>query len=324
MRKGVRKSTWIYLTALMLLISVAATTVAVMDRMDMYYLDDSGAIPINVGTVMKKADLESVIKFPKKIENTALAPVSTQEIPEADTTLNTQTTPDELKNAGFEVSSDDLVWGNETEIEIFKVAYENESGEITVKSESGDAVIAPGTENSAVFKLKNTGTVPLDYYVNMNLTISSSNEELKIPIEIRLSRYDGIWVVGGSDKYVNVYEVTDGSDVGVLGPGKYIYYTLDWRWPFEGESDVMVADLYDTMLGNLKAEEELVFIVELESYATEGEPGSDGGLIVPETGDTNDIRLWIYIGLGSFILLMILVFWTKKNEEKSQSEAKKN
>lgn len=323
MQKGVKKSTWIYLTALMLLVSVAATTIAVMDRMDMYYLDDTGAMPINVGTIMQKADLESVIKFPEKIENTALSPVPTQEIPEADTTLNTQTTPDELKNAGFEVSSDDLVWGNETEIEIFKAAYENESGEITVKSESGDAVIAPGTENSTVFKLKNTGNVPLDYYVNLNLTISTSNEEFKIPIEIRLSRYDGTWIVGNAEEYVNVYQVASSGDAGVLGPGKYIYYTLDWMWPFEGEGDTVIADIFDTALGNLKVEEELVFVVELESYATEAVPGSDGGIVIPQTGDTNNMSLWICLGAGALVLLLALIVWVKKSEKESQMEAEK-
>lgn len=323
MQKGMKKSSWIFLFSLMLLVSVAATTVAVMDRMDMYYLDDTGAMPINVGTIMQKADLESVIKFPEKIENTALSPVPTQEIPEADTTLNTQTTPDELKNAGFEVSSDDLVWGNETEIEIFKVAYENESGEITVKSESGDAVIAPGTENSTVFKLKNTGNVPLDYYVNLNLAISTSNEEFKIPIEIRLSRYDGTWIVGNAEKYVNVYQVMSSGDAGVLGPGKYIYYTLDWKWPFEGEGDTAIADMLDTALGNLKAEEELVVIVELESYATEAAPGSDGGIMIPETGDINDMNLWICLGSGALVLLLILIVWVKKSEKESQVEAEK-
>lgn len=323
MQKSMKKSTWVFLTVLVLLVSVAATTIAVMDRMDMYYLDDSDAIAINVGTALKKTDIPSMIQYPDKIKNTALEEVPSQAEPEENTTI-TDNTAEESQKIGFEVSSDNVVWETDTEIEIFKMSYENQNGEITVKSESGDAIIAPGTENSTVFKLKNTGTVPLDYYVNLNLTISSSNEELKIPIEIRLSRYDGKWVVGGSDEYVNVYEVTDGSDVGVLGAGKYIYYTLDWRWPFEGEGDVMIADLYDTALGNLQVEEELVFIVELESYATEGIPGSDGGIIIPETGDTNDVRLWIYIGIGSVALLLILILWVKKSEKKSQAEANKN
>lgn len=322
MQKRIRTSAWIFLAAVMLLVSVAATTVAVMERMNMYYLDDSGAMPINSGIPVQNADLSNILFNIDPIKNAASALQKNEGI-DLDGSETIPSSEDSNK-MGFQVSSDNLIWGNNTEIEIFKMTYENENGDITVKSENGEAVIAPGTGNSTAFKLKNTGNVPLDYYVNLNLIISSTNEDLKLPLKIRLSRYDGVWIVGGPDEYMDVYQVSSEGDTGVLGPGKYIYYTLDWIWPFEGEEDIEIADMFDTGLGNLKVEEELVFLVELESYAMEGTPGSDGGIIIPETGDTNRVILWSCIGAVSFVVLLLLILWIKKIEKESQSEAKKS
>ena len=54
------------------------------------------------------------------------------------------------KESGFEVSSDDQVWGAKTDVEIFRASYENGEYQVTVKSENGDSLIAPGNENSFV------------------------------------------------------------------------------------------------------------------------------------------------------------------------------
>ena len=57
-------------------------------------------------------------------------------------------------NPGFQVEDENTVWEGQTDVEIFRVSYENGEGQITVQSGKGDKVIAPGTENEYTFTLQ--------------------------------------------------------------------------------------------------------------------------------------------------------------------------
>ena len=105
-------------------------------------------------------------------------------------------------NPGFEVSDDNTVWTTNTQVEIFKLSYENGEANITVQSSDGEKVFAPGTENSYTFKLKNTGNVALDYTVDIDAYFTPG--ETVIPITARVNRYDGKWLVGSGDSYVDI------------------------------------------------------------------------------------------------------------------------
>ena len=129
---------------------------------------------------------------------------------------------------------------------------------ITVNSGNGDKVIAPGTENSYTFKLKNTGNVALDYTVEVDAYFTPA--DIEIPITGRLNRYDGTWVIGGKDEYAKVPVLDTAEDNATLGAGKYTYYTLDWLWPFESGNDEL-----DTMLGNLAVDQELTFTIVIKT-----------------------------------------------------------
>lgn len=114
---------------------------------------------------------------------------------------------------------------------LFQTSY----GE-TVKSKDGKKVVAPGTEGSATFALKNTGEVAAE--AKIVLTITNANN---IPVKIT---YAG---VGGTETEVDAngtielpvqqlaIEQTTATEI-----------TIKWAWPFDGND---TNDTNDTNLG---------------------------------------------------------------------------
>ena len=179
-------------------------------------------------------------------------------------------------------------------------------------------MIAPGTENSYTFKLKNTGNVALDYTVEIDAYFTPA--DIEIPITGRLNRYDGTWVIGGKDEYAKVPVLDTAEDNATLGAGKYTYYTLDWLWPFESGNDEL-----DTMLGNLAVDQELTFTIVIKTTATESSnPYDDSGITPPQTGDNTNLTLWIVLAVSSFAMMIFLLFYQNKEKRRDSAEANTN
>ena len=207
-------------------------------------------------------------------------------------------------NPGFEVEDENTVWEGQTDVEIFRVSYENGQGQITVQSGKGDKVIAPGTENEYTFTLKNTGDVALDYTLEMKAYFSDG--EKIIPVEARVVDYEGKYLVGSAESYADVLELNKVSEKGSISAGYIAPYTLQWQWPFEGD------DAYDTFLGNLALEEDITLTIEIRTTA---EYGGEGGLPPAQTGDEG-IMVAAVIMVGSFAgLLVVLLLPKRKREE---------
>jgi hypothetical protein len=235
---------------------------------------------------------------------------------------------------GFAASDEDgdNKWKTMTPIEIFRINYEGDDQQVTVLSDNGDKVIAPGVENSYTFKLKNTGNVYLDYSVSMEATLSPA--DISIPIEGRISRYDGKWVVGGSDSFENIADMHGAEDSARLAPGRYTYYTLDWRWPFEGD------DRLDTALGNLAQQQDvtLTIVLNTEAVMSGSSDGSGGGtdgeqtpqdpddmpigILPPDTGDNSQMTLWTAIAIAAF-LVMLLMMYLEERERREQRKQRR-
>lgn len=323
------KTKWIWLSVLILLVCVAATIIAFLSRLDSFLLDDDGAIALITEDTSGTDNITNETEDTQGSGTTATqAPTTEQETTNNSNTADTQTDPSTSvttpqatqppRNPGFETSDDQTVWGTNTQVEIFRISYVNGEQVITVKSDNGDKVIAPGTENSYTFKLKNTGNVALDYTVEVDAYFTPA--DIEIPITGRLNRYDGKWVVGGKDEYVKVPVLDTAEDNGTLGAGKYTYYTLDWLWPFESGNDEL-----DTMLGNLATEQDLVFTLVIKTSATESDnPYDDSGITPPQTGDNTNLALWISLAAGSFAMMMFLLFYRNKEKQCFYAEADKN
>lgn len=343
----------VWLLALSLLISVAASTVALSSRIKYYtaVADVNSMIPlipdyVTLDELQAAASAKGQI-IPARTANRArFAPVNV-----------TYCAP--TQETRFSVSDDNTVWDTNTQVEIFKSTYENGAHNITVASQNGDKVIAPGTEHSYSFMLKNEFDVPVDYTVSVKAYCTP--DDVEIPVICRLSRYDGKWIAGDAYNWLSVPEFDGASDTAQMAKRSYVTYTLDWQWPFEG------ADERDTALGQLAMEEDLALTIEITTTAEadfgggpgdpdpdpkpdpdpepEPEPDPDpdpdpdqpphtpddpsqpeepqpenpyvGEDLPPKTGDESYPLLWIATAAASFVLLMILIL--RKDEEETRT-----
>lgn len=324
-----RRTTWIWLSVLILFMCVAATTIAFMSRLDSFLLDDEGAISLITEETSGTDDSSDETDDAQSQDSTATqdseteqdstnstdTPGTNETDPSSSSTLEVTQPP---KNPGFEASDDKTVWGTNTQVEIFTISYINGEQIVTVKSGNVDKVIAPGTENSYTFKLKNTGNVALDYTVEIDTYFTPA--EIEIPITGRLNRYDGKWVVGGKDEYTKFPVLDTAKDSATLGAGKYTYYTLDWLWLFESGDDE-----WDTLLGNFAAEQNLTFTIVIKTTATESSnPYGDSGITPPQTGYNSNLTLWIVLAVSSFMMMLFLLFYQNKEKRHYSAEVDKN
>lgn len=233
----------------------------------------------------------------------------------------------------FHVEDADQVWSTETSVDIFKTSYHNQDGRVTVASGDSDKVIAPGTEGSYTFTLKNTGKQEADYKVWIETSISSAltGAELKT----RMTGREG-WILGERDTWKSISELDGVSEESHLAAGKSADYTISWQWPFEQEDDA-----HDTSLGNLGGEQDLTCTVTIYTVAAgstgghnSGSSGSSGDgtenngagqnpfqLGGVRTGDTSHLALWTGLAAVSAGVIVFLIFRRKKQKENTDEAA---
>lgn len=208
----------------------------------------------------------------------------------------------------------------EAKEEIFKLSYD-ETGKVTVIGVEGneDKLIAPGTSNIYQFTLANTGDVALDYTMTMEAYVTGT--DLWIPVNARVWDYKNKYLLGSADNMVDIMKLNTVNESAELGAGRNAVYNLEWEWPFERGDDE-----YDTMLGNLAVDEDLVLTVVIRTYAEYDEDPTDpnAGLIKPPyTGDDSNLVLLSLLCGGSFIALCAMLFtFFKSSRKKKQAEEK--
>lgn len=288
MKDNKKSNKWLTTLVLLLTICVSITSIIYLDCLTNFLPSDIGALPIYANEIEGNNTNEN----------------------EQDKNENSS----ENKELGFVAYDGNGTWEMQSTIEIFKISYENGEKVITVASDNEDKVIAPGTKNSYTFKLKNTSNVAMDYDLQVKTSVSPNN--LEIPLEGKINRFDGKWIFGNKENYdvMNGFEMM--SDSFTLGAGKFSYYTLDWQWPFDGNDEL------DTYLGDLSADEEIVYTIEIHTVATASvDPNDDGGIqSTPNTGDNSQILLYAIIGGVAFILILILIIKLKDEDEKDEKK----
>lgn len=317
-----QRTGWLWFTVLLLALSVAASTVAITGRLNNYLLDDSGAIPLIPDDSLARLEAAA-----------AHATFEQPPVPQLKAELTPAKASSGKTSSFFEVVDEKVTWSTMTPVDIFSITYANGEQNITVKTDDGDKLIAPGTEQSYTFKLKNTGTTPLNYLLNVDAYVTPG--DVRIPVESRINRYDGEWIVGDKEQYVDVATLDTAEDSAPLGAGKYTYYTLDWRWPFESGDDE-----YDTLLGNMAVDQDLTLTIIISTTAVADEeptdpddpdnpdrPGVDpedpdkprpsqpDGITPPDTGDISQLGLWMMIAVASFSLMMALITYLLKKKQ---------
>lgn len=297
-KKGLGIAVWILVAVLF--VCAAGSTAAYFDVMKTYIPNDDGAISLR-----QPAPNDDTVGASQPPESVDMGSSPDSDKTENNTEIGDGSAEESLKVPGFEISDSEKVWSTNTKVEIFRVEYENGEGVVTVQSSDCSKVIAPGTESSYVFKLKNAGDVALDYKVELNVYVEP--DSVRIPVIARLSRYDGEWVAGSNESFVSAELLDEAEDDAVLGSGKYTYYTLEWCWPFEGD------DVSDTALGDLAAESDISFTIEIITTATADEdPEAEGGITPPPTGDDTRFSMWVIITLSALVLVAVVFVIDKK------------
>lgn len=344
--------------ACILFVCVMATTMVVAERMNGYLIDDSGAISLIPEFVAPESQGGSEASVPSgesavtgtegqgetsaadQVDETQPAEESRVETegaaaPETGAqsqgtvvqSTPTQPAPARPMNPGFSASDEETEWTTNTPIEIFRVSYENGENQVTMAGSDGAKIIAPGAKNSYTFKLKNTGDVALYYGVNVDIYFS--HDGIDIPVKGRLCRYDGTWIAGDQDTYVEMSELEEVVDIFEVGVGHFVPYTLEWCWPFEGDDD------FDTMLGNLAAKEDVVLTMVIWTNAwmhedpeseggIPGTSGGLGGLGGVDTGDHSTVILWLAMAIIFFILLIVMIILKIVDRKREDAEADEN
>lgn len=211
-----------------------------------------------------------------------------------------------LYSPGFRVTDENAVWQGETQVEIFRVNYDNASGEITVRSGRGDRLLAPGTGNVYEFALENTGNVSLDYAMSMEAYFSHG--AFPIPVDARVTDYQGNYLAGSAEGMEDVLALNGVKQSGVIAAGNVYPYTLEWEWPFESGNDV-----YDTMLGDMATEEDIVLTIVIKTVASHSAiPDDPGG--IPKTGDTNHIGLLAAVMILSLLGFLLILLQLRKGD----------
>lgn len=221
----------------------------------------------------------------------------------------------------FHVEDDKQIWNTETSVDIFQKSYSGQDGNVTVKSGDSEKVIAPGTDGSYTFTLKNTGKKGADYKVWIETSISSGLR--KSSLQTRVFGQTG-WLLGGSGTWKAISDLDGVSEESHLAAGKSTDYTISWQWPFEQNEDA-----HDTQMGNLAAAEDLTCTVTIHTVAS-GDTGHHSGssgdeetgiaqnlfpLSSVQTGDTNQILLWIVLAAASAGVILFLLHSRKKGED---------
>ena len=200
------------------------------------------------------------------------------------------------------------------EIQVFYAEYGKE-GEITVKSDFGDKVVAPGTENSYNLYVRNVGKVPISYILEAEsrITVDVNGQQTEIPIEASFYTPRSSYLLGGEESLENLGKLDGVKDSSGLSPEHQAKYTLCWSWPFDGD------DEFDTLLGNLAAEGEELTVKVAFHVTAAYDPNAGGGS--PITGGSSNIGLWVALFVISTFTLIILLFLRKReqDEEKSQT-----
>lgn len=212
-------------------------------------------------------------------------------------------------NPGFQVSDKNTVWTSQTDIEIFRVTYENGTGNVTVNSQNGDALLAPGTANTYEFVLENTGNVDLEYTMTMEAYFSHT--DYPIPVFVRLTDHNGEYLLGSESEPVDVLRLNEISREGTVRAAHLVPYTLHWEWPFELDNE------YDTFLGNMAVEEDITLTIVIRTSASYTDTPNPDDDEPPKTGDTTELTFLFVLMIGSAAgLLFLLLLPSKKREER--------
>ena len=133
-------------------------------------------------------------------------------------------------------------------IELFRIEYSNEKGEVTVQGVNADNVVAPGTTVDYDIRLRNNDDVVIDFM--MTPTVEFLTDDA-VPVEFTVIDSYGNYILGSETEWITPAEMNELHHKGSIHPGEVFTYHVTWRWVFEIDEG---QDSYDTYQGNENGE----------------------------------------------------------------------
>lgn len=222
-----------------------------------------------------------------------------------------------------------LVWDSETEVDDNGVAqlnlFASKYGDpVTVDSgEDGSKLVAPGTGKQTMIRLYNRFVKPIFFKVVLYQYQENIPEDINMRDKLQTRLLDAIDGRGFADdtKPVLPEGVTEDQVIravtGKISAQKYQDFDISWLWDFEAEGK----DGEDTLLGSLAAEGKDpnvtlgVYIVAQMDISGGG--GGSGDVIKPESPNTGDSGIGVYLGLTAVCGgMLMLLLWEKRKARK--------
>lgn len=143
----------------------------------------------------------------------------------------------------------DLGLGNLAgKIELFRIEYANERGEITVRGVNADNVVAPGTTVSYDVRLRNNDDVIIDFTMIPQVEFFSGDA---VPVAFKMTDTYGNYLLGSETGWADAADMNTIAHKGSIHPGEVHTYHIAWQWVFEVDDE---QNAYDTYLGNRDGE----------------------------------------------------------------------
>lgn len=195
----------------------------------------------------------------------------------------------------------------DSQLELFSVQYENESGEITVSGAEGKKVVAPGTSVDYTIRLRNKDKVAIDYALIPNVSYTS---EFSVPILVRMLDDDEKYVIGDAKTWATVEEIKTISEQKTLLKGESAEYVFQWKWEFESGDDE-----YDTFLGSIADAKNVGIFVKLDLHAEANtEIGANGGIMKSGLGNIIVAGASLAFLIAAVTLMIIYIVKKRKLE----------
>ena len=219
------------------------------------------------------------------------------------------------KNTDVSVGdSENSSWKTEEEIKIFDSGYLNDNGDLTVNSDDGQSLIAPGTEMTYGFTMYNNSNVAVYYEVDLDLIVKigklpqGREMEERIPVQVKLETASGDYLIGSETSFVSLSDALVNVKRRALGAESFETFTLHLKWDYEGD------DANDTALGDISAEEDLSLNLSVEAYAEEHpDPAAKGGTSIDAEKETEiggSVRwVWVLLLMINTAVLIFYVSW---------------
>lgn len=313
-----KKNFRLLIVILLLLLGIGLTIVLLGDRLKEIAIGEDEVIELFPG----EDDMESMLEG--SLEELDQASQTAQEVSGAEGSGTETGTSNPVRAGGAantlyaEMITQDSkrTWSTMTHVDIFDDFYTGtwKAGthdDVTVESDDGENVIAPGTDGYYTFWIKNTGQVPMDYQVSFE---SKQNYDYGIPMEFRL-KSGNTYIFGDGANWMSWEDLNKAGEGKRLEPKNYASYTLEWRWKFRGDNE------HDTYLGNKAVHQDIKQIVIIYTTGTPS-AGYEGYHHLPgvQTGDDTPILLYLMLALAACAGIFVMTKKRKRDEEQEEED----